>query len=87
MKHTSSGESVKVHGPALRHVREAAGRSIASLARAADVSTSFLSQIERGVRPGTSREVFDVLVRELDVKDERVLMHNPARAPQALVAA
>lgn len=71
------GQSVKIHGPALRFVREAAGRSIGQLARAADISTGFLARVERGVKTGVGAHVFAVLVAELELDDPRVILINP----------
>jgi transcriptional regulator with XRE-family HTH domain len=69
--------SVQVHGPALRHVRQYRGTTVAQLARVAGVSTSFLAAVERGDRRGVTRRVFDALVSELDLADPRVLLVDP----------
>lgn len=69
--------SVQIHGPALRFAREATGRSIAQLARAAGVSTGFLSRVELGVKRGVGTDVFHLLVQELHLADPRVLLVNP----------
>lgn len=69
--------SVQIHGPALRHVRQHRGATVAQLAKAAGVSTSFLAAVERGDRRGVSGRVFGVLVAELDLADARVLLVDP----------
>lgn len=69
--------SVQINGPALRFAREARSRSIAQLARAAGVSTGFLSRVELGVKRGVGPDVFHVLVRELELADHRVLLIDP----------
>lgn len=68
---------VQVHGPALRCVRRARGRTLAELADRAAVSVSFLAMVERGVRGGVSLAVFEVLVSELNVRDPRALLLRP----------
>lgn len=87
LNHARDAGSVRVHGPALRYIRQLSGRTIGSLAREAGVSTSFLAQVERGVRPGMTTPVFEVLVRELQISDPRVLMSNPSVAPATVSAA
>lgn len=69
--------SVQIHGPALRCVREMAGRSIGQLARAAGCSTGFLARVERGVKRGVNEHVFAVLVAELGLDDPRVILVDP----------
>lgn len=76
-RRSPAGSSVKIHGPALRFVREAAGRSIADLARVAGVSVGFLARVERGEKRGVGVEVFSALVDELQLQDERVILVNP----------
>lgn len=76
MQQQDRGSSVRVHGPALRFVRETKGRSIASVARQAGVSGPFLSLVELGQRPRMRRPVFDAVAEALDV-DPRVLMAHP----------
>lgn len=77
MTRPRTGTSVQIHGPALRFARVAAGLSIAQVARAAGVSTGFLSRLELGVKRGVSSDVFDVLVQELHLTDRRVLLVDP----------
>lgn len=69
--------SVQINGPALRYVRETKGLTIAQLARAADVSTGFLSRVELGVKRGVGLDVFLALVRELAPVDHRVILVDP----------
>jgi transcriptional regulator with XRE-family HTH domain len=69
--------SVQIHGPALRYVRTLRGLSISQLARAAGVSTGFLSRVELGVKRAVGVDVFHVLVSELDLADSRVLVADP----------
>lgn len=70
---------MQVHGPALRFVREAGGRSIGQLAPRVKVSVSFLARVERGVKKAVSRPVFRALVDELGLSDPRVIMADPYR--------
>lgn len=72
---------MKVNGPALRLVRTLRGRTIGSIARPSGVSTSFLARVERGVKDGVRRDVFDKITEELAVEDARALMLAPYAVP------
>jgi predicted transcriptional regulator len=80
------GSVVKVNGYALRLVRTLRGRTIGSLARPSGVSTSFLARVERGVKHGMRRDVFDRIAAELAVQDARALMAEPHREVCAIPA-
>lgn len=69
--------SVQVNGPSLRFVRSSRRRSVASLAKAVGVSTSFLAAVERGDRIGMRTEVFERVVTALGLSDDRVLRVDP----------
>lgn len=69
--------SVQINGPALRFVRETQGMTIAQLARAANVSTGFLSRVELGRKRGVGMDVFLALVAELAPVDHRVILVDP----------
>lgn len=73
----ASGQSIKVHGPALRFARMAFGFSLAEVATAAGVSVGFLARVERGDKRGVGREVFERIAFRLAPIDPRVLMVNP----------
>jgi transcriptional regulator with XRE-family HTH domain len=83
----AASPSVRVNGPALRHVREGSGLSLGHLGRAAGVSTSFLSAVERGARRGMRTKVFLVLLAELGLTDARVLLADPYGVDVAELAA
>lgn len=77
MTRPRAARSVPIHGPALRHLRTQAGLTISELARAADVSTGFLSRVELGVKRAVGEDVFRVLVTELALTDPRLVVADP----------
>jgi transcriptional regulator with XRE-family HTH domain len=76
-RRSPSAPSVKVNGPAIRFVREVAGITVTELAAAAGVSVGFLARVERGEKPGLSREVFERVVYRLRLGDPRVVLADP----------
>lgn len=74
---TSAPRVVRVNGPALRFIRQTKRATVSRLAAAANVSTSFLSRVERGVQDGVSAAVFQAVVAELGLPDPRALLCDP----------
>lgn len=85
MTKARAATSAQINGPALRHVRISRGRSIASLARPAGVSTSFLAHIERGSKRGLRVDALRVVVAELGLSDFRVLLCDPYGPDAAVI--
>lgn len=71
--------SKKVHGWAIKAIREALSASQADVAAEAGISAPFLSQIENGVRPAVSDGTFAGLVRALRIRDKRAILATPCR--------
>ena len=71
---------VRVHGPALRYVRETRGHSLDELGRLVGVSGPFLSMVETGRRKGVRPEVFEAITTALVVHPDvlRALPEAPA---------
>lgn len=78
-------QSVRVHGPALRFVRESRQRSIRSLAAEVGVSQPFITMVELGRRGRVRPQVFAALVSALQV-DPAVLRAHPETTVSAPAA-
>lgn len=69
---------VVVHGPVVRHLRTSTTtHTVITLADAIGLTFSHLAKIERGAVKRVRPEVFDALVRELGIRDPRVLKADP----------
>lgn len=66
--------TVPINGPALRELRVRTGVSAASLAAELEISRTYLSMLETGVRRRVSPPLFQRIMLALRVQDRRVLL-------------
>lgn len=71
---------MKVHGPALRAIRERSGLSVSALAQEAEIKQAHLSNIEAGRRQA-SPEVVVALAKALRVDQAAILADPAAQVP------
>lgn len=72
--------SVRLHGPALRVIRELTGMSCSALARAVGTDVSFLARVERGEKRGVGRGTYERIVQALGI-DGRAILLDPFDGP------
>lgn len=77
MRSLSGRRWCRVHGPALRCVREAREWSGVALAEEIGVDADYLYKIERGHQKRIQPELYDRILRTLRITDRRVLLADP----------
>lgn len=70
---------MRLHGTAIRIIRERSGLSLADLARATEIDASTLSRIETGQRPGTTKQLV-MIARALNVPHSAIIDADTAVA-------
>lgn len=75
--------SKRVHGTAIRAIREAMNLSQTTVAGEAGISGPYLSQIENCTRLSVGEDPFAGLLRALRVRDKRAIMATPCQCTRA----
>ncbi|MFL1427099.1 MULTISPECIES: helix-turn-helix domain-containing protein [unclassified Nocardiopsis] len=69
-------ETLPANGPRIRELRRLRAWTLDHLAKRAEITTPYLSRIERGRRPKASERVLIRIARELGVATDEIVAHN-----------